>query len=280
MVAPLAGGARSGRRVRVAVHRRRWCRRVRGVDERAGRRRPTVGQVDGGGIARARRARRRRRASRTPHPGARWWHRRDRHGRRAVGGGRRCGCCRRRAPRATRRPGRARVGNATYVFGGANGDAMLADILRTTDGITFTRVGTLPVPVRYPALAVVGHCDLPVRWREQLRARDRHPRGTTLRHTTGRRRHRRATPDVAVARERGRAPRVRVRARRLRRRHAPQRPDPALPSRDRHDDRGRCTPGCACPTPPRSWSATAATSSAARAPTALPVATVTVLTPR
>ncbi len=42
------------------------------------------------------------------------------------------------------------------MFGGANGDAMLADILRTTDGITFTRVGTLPVPVRYPALAVVG----------------------------------------------------------------------------------------------------------------------------
>jgi hypothetical protein len=42
------------------------------------------------------------------------------------------------------------------VFGGADGDTMLPDILRTTDGVTFTRVGTLPVPVRYPAIAVVG----------------------------------------------------------------------------------------------------------------------------
>jgi N-acetylneuraminic acid mutarotase len=33
---------------------------------------------------------------------------------------------------------------------------MAPDILRTTDGVTFTRVGTLPVPVRYPAVAVVG----------------------------------------------------------------------------------------------------------------------------
>ncbi len=32
----------------------------------------------------------------------------------------------------------------------------MPDILRTTDGTTFTKVGALPVPVRYPAVAVVG----------------------------------------------------------------------------------------------------------------------------
>jgi len=42
------------------------------------------------------------------------------------------------------------------VFGGYDGSAIVPDILRTTDGTTFTKVGALPVPVRYPALAVVG----------------------------------------------------------------------------------------------------------------------------
>jgi hypothetical protein len=50
----------------------------------------------------------------------------------------------------------ARVGGATYVFGGYDGATIVPDILRTTDGTTFTTVGRLPVPVRYPALAVVG----------------------------------------------------------------------------------------------------------------------------
>ncbi len=50
----------------------------------------------------------------------------------------------------------ARVGGATYLFGGYDGAAIVPGILKTTDGTTFTTVGTLPVPVRYPALAVVG----------------------------------------------------------------------------------------------------------------------------
>ncbi len=50
----------------------------------------------------------------------------------------------------------ARVGAATYVFGGDDGTTIVPDILRTTDGAAFTRIGALPVPVRYPALAVVG----------------------------------------------------------------------------------------------------------------------------
>lgn len=50
----------------------------------------------------------------------------------------------------------ARIGDASYLFGGYDGSAIVPDILRTTDAATFTKVGALPVPVRYPALAVVG----------------------------------------------------------------------------------------------------------------------------
>jgi N-acetylneuraminic acid mutarotase len=50
----------------------------------------------------------------------------------------------------------ASVGSAVYVLGGYDGTTFQADILRTTDGRHFATVGTLPVPVRYPAVAVEG----------------------------------------------------------------------------------------------------------------------------
>ena len=50
----------------------------------------------------------------------------------------------------------ARVGTTTYVLGGYDGASIVPDVLSTTDGVTFTRMGRLPVPVRYPAVAVVG----------------------------------------------------------------------------------------------------------------------------
>jgi hypothetical protein len=48
------------------------------------------------------------------------------------------------------------VGDAVYVLGGYDGATFQADVLRTTDGRHFATVGSLPVPVRYPALAVDG----------------------------------------------------------------------------------------------------------------------------
>jgi hypothetical protein len=50
----------------------------------------------------------------------------------------------------------ARVGTTTYVLGGYDGAAIVPDVVATKDGVTFTKVGNLPVPVRYPAVAVVG----------------------------------------------------------------------------------------------------------------------------
>ena len=48
------------------------------------------------------------------------------------------------------------VGNTTYVLGGYDGAAIVPGVLATSDGVTFTKAGSLPVPVRYPAVAVVG----------------------------------------------------------------------------------------------------------------------------
>jgi hypothetical protein len=48
------------------------------------------------------------------------------------------------------------VGGAAYVLGGYNGAEPLADVLRTTDGLRYTAIGRLPVPVRYAAVAVFG----------------------------------------------------------------------------------------------------------------------------
>ena len=47
-------------------------------------------------------------------------------------------------------------GAAGYVLGGFNGSTGSTTVLRTRDGRTFVTVGTLPVSVRYPAVAVSG----------------------------------------------------------------------------------------------------------------------------
>ena len=50
----------------------------------------------------------------------------------------------------------ATVGSTTYIAGGYDGANPDPDVLATTDGRTFTAVATLPVPVRYPAVAAAG----------------------------------------------------------------------------------------------------------------------------
>ena len=47
------------------------------------------------------------------------------------------------------------IGATAYVVGGYDGPAMDAEVLATNDGIRFNDVVTLPVPVRYPAVAVL-----------------------------------------------------------------------------------------------------------------------------
>ena len=47
----------------------------------------------------------------------------------------------------------AALGGTVYVAGGFDGTALVPSILATTDGATFRSVGTLAVPVRYPAVA-------------------------------------------------------------------------------------------------------------------------------
>jgi outer membrane protein assembly factor BamB len=51
----------------------------------------------------------------------------------------------------------ATVDGAAYVVGGYDGSRELPSVLRTTDGVHFTVAATLPVTVRYPAVAVSGH---------------------------------------------------------------------------------------------------------------------------
>ncbi len=48
------------------------------------------------------------------------------------------------------------IGSTTYVVGGYDGTNADAVVLGTTDGRTFSTVATLPVPVRYGAVAAVG----------------------------------------------------------------------------------------------------------------------------
>ena len=50
----------------------------------------------------------------------------------------------------------ATVGPTTYLVGGYDGAHPDAAVLATTDGRTFTKVATLQVPVRYPAVAALG----------------------------------------------------------------------------------------------------------------------------
>jgi Kelch motif len=47
------------------------------------------------------------------------------------------------------------VGDSAYVLGGFDGTAFTPDALRTTDGTSFTTLASLPVPVRYPAIAAL-----------------------------------------------------------------------------------------------------------------------------
>jgi hypothetical protein len=46
-------------------------------------------------------------------------------------------------------------GGTAYVVGGYAGARPVGDVLATTDGVRFTRLATLPTPVRYPAVCVV-----------------------------------------------------------------------------------------------------------------------------
>ncbi|HLH67026.1 MAG TPA: PQQ-binding-like beta-propeller repeat protein [Solirubrobacteraceae bacterium] len=50
----------------------------------------------------------------------------------------------------------AQIGATTYVVGGYDGSAADAQVLATTDGRSFETVASLPVPVRYPAVAALG----------------------------------------------------------------------------------------------------------------------------
>jgi hypothetical protein len=49
------------------------------------------------------------------------------------------------------------VGASAYLIGGYDGISWASAVLSTTDGKTFTTLATLPVPVRYPAIAVQGN---------------------------------------------------------------------------------------------------------------------------
>ena len=48
------------------------------------------------------------------------------------------------------------IGGQVYLLGGYTGIQQLAEVLDTTDGTTFHPAASLPVPVRYPAVAAVG----------------------------------------------------------------------------------------------------------------------------
>jgi hypothetical protein len=48
------------------------------------------------------------------------------------------------------------IGHTLYVVGGYDGSALAAEVLATTDGRHYRPAAALPVPVRYPALAVLG----------------------------------------------------------------------------------------------------------------------------
>jgi hypothetical protein len=47
------------------------------------------------------------------------------------------------------------VGDTAYVLGGFDGATFTPDVIATTDGTSFTTVSSLPVPVRYPAVAAL-----------------------------------------------------------------------------------------------------------------------------
>jgi hypothetical protein len=62
-----------------------------------------------------------------------------------------------RLPEARSDLSAATLGGTTYLVGGFNGSVMNADILATADGVSFRPVAELAVPVRYAAVAGLGH---------------------------------------------------------------------------------------------------------------------------
>src|SRR2546429_2974321 len=52
--------------------------------------------------------------------------------------------------------GAVTIGRSVYVVGGYDGSAMDREVVATTDGRAYRNVAALPIPVRYPALAVLG----------------------------------------------------------------------------------------------------------------------------
>lgn len=48
------------------------------------------------------------------------------------------------------------IGDVAYVIGGYDGPTLLANVLATSNGVKYRRVASLPVPVRYPAVAALG----------------------------------------------------------------------------------------------------------------------------
>ncbi|HEX4323679.1 MAG TPA: kelch repeat-containing protein [Gaiellaceae bacterium] len=71
----------------------------------------------------------------------------ERSGKTVSGGG---------LPSARADAGAVTIGRTAYVVGGYDGSAMDAEVLATTDGLSYRAVVALRVPVRYPALAVLG----------------------------------------------------------------------------------------------------------------------------
>jgi outer membrane protein assembly factor BamB len=59
-------------------------------------------------------------------------------------------------PEARADAGAVTIGRTVYVVGGYDGPALDREVLATTDGHGYRPVAALPVPVRYPALAVLG----------------------------------------------------------------------------------------------------------------------------
>ena len=49
------------------------------------------------------------------------------------------------------------LGGTTYIVGGFDGSTMATDVLATVDGVSFRPVAELAVPVRYAAVAGIGH---------------------------------------------------------------------------------------------------------------------------
>ncbi len=59
-------------------------------------------------------------------------------------------------PQARADAGAVTIGATAYVVGGYDGSAMDAEVVSTTNGRSYRIVASLPVPVRYPALAALG----------------------------------------------------------------------------------------------------------------------------